>query len=77
MKKNNSSGSLTDINNVYGYSVSQTMVAVLKASGDNLTRENIMKAGREHPRSETADAASGHHHLDQRRPISRRSSKCS
>jgi branched-chain amino acid transport system substrate-binding protein len=43
MKKNYSSGSLADINNVYGYTVSQTMVAVLKASGDNLTRENIMK----------------------------------
>ena len=43
MKKYNSSGSLTDINNVYGYSASQTMTAVLKASGDNLTRENIMK----------------------------------
>ena len=43
MKKYNSSGSLTDINNVYGYSAAQTMTAVLKASGDNLTRENIMK----------------------------------
>jgi len=43
MKKNYSSGSLTDINNVYGYTASQTLVAVLKASGDNLTRENVMK----------------------------------
>jgi branched-chain amino acid transport system substrate-binding protein len=43
MKKYYSSGSLSDINNVYGYTVSQTMVAVLKASGDNLTRENVMK----------------------------------
>jgi branched-chain amino acid transport system substrate-binding protein len=43
MKKNYSSGSLSDINNVYGYTVSQTMVAVLKAAGDNLTRENVMK----------------------------------
>ena len=43
MKKYNSSGGLTDINNVYGYSAAQTMTAVLKASGDNLTRENIMK----------------------------------
>jgi branched-chain amino acid transport system substrate-binding protein len=43
MKKHYSAGNLTDINNVYGYSVSQTMVAVLKASGDNLTRENIMR----------------------------------
>ena len=43
MKKSYSSGSLSDINNVYGYTVSQTMVAVLKASRDNLTRENVMK----------------------------------
>jgi len=43
MKKYNSAGNLTDSNNVYGYSVAQTMVAVLKASGDNLTRENLMK----------------------------------
>jgi branched-chain amino acid transport system substrate-binding protein len=43
MKKYYSSGSLSDINNVYGYTVSQTLVAVLKASGDNLTRENVMK----------------------------------
>jgi branched-chain amino acid transport system substrate-binding protein len=43
MKKNYSSGSLSDINNVYGYTASQTMVAVLKASGDNLTRESVMK----------------------------------
>jgi branched-chain amino acid transport system substrate-binding protein len=43
MKKYNSAGNLTDSNNVYGYSVAQTMVAVLKTSGDNLTRENLMK----------------------------------
>ena len=33
----------TDFFTVYGYTVAQTMVAVLKASGDNLTRENVMK----------------------------------
>lgn len=43
MKKYNSSGSLTDSNNVTGYSVTQTLVTVLKACGDNLTRDNIMK----------------------------------
>ena len=43
MKKYNSAGSPTDSNNVYGYSAAQTIVAVLKASGDNLTRENLMK----------------------------------
>jgi branched-chain amino acid transport system substrate-binding protein len=43
MKKYNTAASLADANAVYGYSVTQTMVAVLKACGDNLTRENIMK----------------------------------
>ncbi|HKM87614.1 MAG TPA: ABC transporter substrate-binding protein [Xanthobacteraceae bacterium] len=43
MKKYNTSASVDDINAVYGYSVAQTMAAVLKASGDNLTRENVMK----------------------------------
>ena len=43
MKKSYSAGSLTDINNVYAYSAAQTLVHVLKACGDNLTRENIMK----------------------------------
>jgi branched-chain amino acid transport system substrate-binding protein len=43
MKKYNTSGSLSDSNNVTGYSVTQTLVAVLKACGDDLTRENIMK----------------------------------
>jgi branched-chain amino acid transport system substrate-binding protein len=43
MKKYNSAGNLTDSYNVYGYSVAQTMVAVLKSCGDNLTRENLMK----------------------------------
>ncbi len=43
MKKYYSGGSLADVNNVYGYSAAQTLVEVLKASGDNLTRENVMK----------------------------------
>ncbi|MFL6651337.1 MAG: ABC transporter substrate-binding protein [Sulfurifustaceae bacterium] len=34
---------IKDINNVYGYSVASTLVRVLKACGDNLTRENVMK----------------------------------
>jgi branched-chain amino acid transport system substrate-binding protein len=33
----------TDGNVLYGYAVAQTMVQVLKQSGDNLTRENIMR----------------------------------
>jgi len=43
MKKYNPSASIADANNVYGYSVAQTMVGVLKAAGNNLTRENLMK----------------------------------
>jgi len=43
MKKYNSSANVSDVFSVYGYSVAQTMVAVLKASGDTLTRENAMK----------------------------------
>jgi branched-chain amino acid transport system substrate-binding protein len=43
MKKYNPSGNVSDSFNVYGYTVAQTMVAVLKASGHNLTRENVMK----------------------------------
>ena len=33
----------TDANVIYGYTVAQGLVHVLKACGDNLTRENIMK----------------------------------
>jgi branched-chain amino acid transport system substrate-binding protein len=43
MKKYNSSANLADVNAVYGYSVTQTMVDVLKAVGNDLTRENVMK----------------------------------
>jgi branched-chain amino acid transport system substrate-binding protein len=43
MKKYYPDGSLIDITNVYGYGVAQTLVQVLKQSGDNLTRANVMK----------------------------------
>ena len=43
MKKYNTSGNVADGNNVSGYSFAQTLVAVLKASGGNVTRENVMK----------------------------------
>jgi branched-chain amino acid transport system substrate-binding protein len=43
MKKYNTSVNVADVLSVWGYSSAQTMVATLKASGDNLTRENIMK----------------------------------
>ena len=38
-----SSASVADVFNVYGYTVAQTMVAVLKQCGNDLTRENLMK----------------------------------
>jgi len=43
MNDHNLSASIADAQSVVGYSYAQTMVAVLKACGDNLTRENIMK----------------------------------
>jgi branched-chain amino acid transport system substrate-binding protein len=43
MKKYYAGGSLADVNNVYGYSVAETLVSVLKACGNNLARANIMK----------------------------------
>jgi branched-chain amino acid transport system substrate-binding protein len=43
MKKYNSSANLADIQAAISYSQAQTLVSVLKACGDNLTRENIMK----------------------------------
>jgi branched-chain amino acid transport system substrate-binding protein len=36
-------GDKTSAFTVYGYSAAQTLVAVLKQSGDNLTRDNVMK----------------------------------
>ena len=43
MQKYFKEGDLKDANNVYAYTVSQTLVEVLKKAGDNLTRDNIMK----------------------------------
>ncbi len=43
MKKYNPSGNLADALTVDAYGRAQTIVAVLKACGDNLTRENVMK----------------------------------
>jgi branched-chain amino acid transport system substrate-binding protein len=43
MKKYMPDGNLDDNFNVYGYGVGQTLVQVLKQSGDNLTRENVMR----------------------------------
>ena len=43
MKKYNASANLGDVQGAIGYTYAQTMVAVLKACGDNLTRDNVMK----------------------------------
>jgi len=43
MKKYNASANTADVQAAVGYSYAQTLVDVLKASGDNLTRENVMK----------------------------------
>ena len=43
MQRYNSSAKVSDVFAAYGYSVAQTLVTVLKASGDNLTRENVMQ----------------------------------
>jgi branched-chain amino acid transport system substrate-binding protein len=43
MKKYNTSANLGDVQGAIGYTYAQTMVAVLKACGNNLTRENVIK----------------------------------
>ena len=43
MKKYMPDANVTDFNYVYGYGAAQLMVMVLKACGDDLTRENLMK----------------------------------
>jgi branched-chain amino acid transport system substrate-binding protein len=43
MKKYNTQGNVNDAFTVYAYSVAQTMVAVLKQCGNDLTRESLMK----------------------------------
>ena len=43
MTKYNTSANLADAIAVYGYSVSQTLISVLKACGSDLTRANVMR----------------------------------
>jgi len=43
MEKHYPDGERTSSFTVYGYAVAQTLVAVLKQAGDDLTRENVMK----------------------------------
>jgi branched-chain amino acid transport system substrate-binding protein len=42
MEKYYPEGNVHDLFNVYGYTVAQTLIQVLKQAGDDLTRENIM-----------------------------------
>ena len=59
-------GDKTDVGNVVGYSLAQTMVQVLKQCGDNLTRENVMKEAANLKDFVAADAAA--RHQDQYQP---------
>jgi len=43
MKKYDSTANVRDANVLFGYEAAETMVAVLKQCGDDLTRENVMK----------------------------------
>jgi branched-chain amino acid transport system substrate-binding protein len=43
MKKYNANADVGSTFNVYGYTVAQTLVQVLKQCGDDLTRDNVMK----------------------------------
>ncbi len=43
MKKYNPTADMKDGNSVYGYTVAQALVQVLKQAGDDLTRANVMK----------------------------------
>jgi len=43
MKKYYPDGNVQDANNVFGYTVSQALMQVLKQCGDDLTRENVMR----------------------------------
>jgi branched-chain amino acid transport system substrate-binding protein len=43
MKKYQPGADMTDVSNVYGYAVSETLVQVLKQCGTDFSRENIMK----------------------------------
>jgi len=43
LKKYMPEGNREDVNYIYGYTVAQALVQVLKQCGDNLTRDNVMK----------------------------------
>ena len=43
MKKYQPNGDLLDLNNVYGYTVTQTLAVVLKQCGEDLSRDNMIR----------------------------------
>ena len=53
-------GNRIDLNVMYGYTVAQGLVHVLKACGDDLTRANVMKQAASIQESRTRRAAAGH-----------------
>ncbi len=59
MQKYYPDGNLADASNVYGYSVAQTVVQVLKQCGKDVSRENIMRAGGQPEELRPADALPG------------------
>ncbi len=54
-------GDKANANNAYAYVESQALVQILKQCGDELTRENVMKAGRQSEELFQRDAAAGDH----------------
>ena len=66
MDKYYPNGDKTDNQTVYGYSIAETTVQVLKQCGDDLTRENVMKQAANLHESRTADVAAWHR--DQHQP---------
>ena len=77
MKKHYPDGSLIDNSNVYGYTVAQTLVQVLKQCGDNLTRENVMKQAASLKDFDAEHACFPASRSTPVRRTSRRSSRCS
>ncbi len=69
MKKYNPDGNVADNNTIYGYSVAQTMVQVLKQCGDNLTRENVMKQAASLKDLKLPMLLPRYHRIDQRRRL--------
>ena len=77
MKKYNASANLADVQGVDRIFVGADHVRRAQGMRQQSHPREHHEAGGQPPRCEAADAAARHHALDQRRPISRRSSRCS